>query len=66
MRASGVISSQAARAVGEEVRAFFKSVGMLCIVPEEMDFVGIGSLYQFLMIILALVTHSFESESSDT
>jgi hypothetical protein len=36
LRESGVISSQAAKALGSDDRAFRKSVGNLCTVPLEI------------------------------
>jgi hypothetical protein len=43
LRASGVISSHAARAAGSEARAFRKSGGMLCTTPAEIPFLIIDS-----------------------
>jgi len=40
LRASGVISSQAALATGEEVRTFRKSAGTLCGIAVEICFLG--------------------------
>ena len=48
LRASGVISSHATRAVGEEVRTFRKSVGILCTATVEIPFLVIRLLYQIL------------------
>ena len=46
LRASGVISSHAARAAPEEVRTFRKSVGTLCTTPVAIPFLVIRLLYQ--------------------
>src|SRR6185503_791085 len=45
LRASGVISSQAAKAAESEVRVFRKSSGTVCTVPLEI-FLAIKLLYQ--------------------
>lgn len=47
LRASGVMSSHAARAVGEEARVFRKSAGTLCTTPSTIPFLGMKLLYQF-------------------
>ena len=41
LRASGVISSHAASALGAEVRAFCKSAGTLCTTPALISFEGL-------------------------
>lgn len=46
LRASGVMSSHAAFAFGEAVRAFRKSIGMLCTTPFAISF--------FIMLMLAI------------
>jgi hypothetical protein len=40
LRASGVISSHTASALGEAAKAFLKSAGNLCIVPEAIPFMA--------------------------
>jgi ABC-type sugar transport system permease subunit len=46
LRASGVISSHAARADGAEARVFRKSAGTLCTTPVAISFLVMGVFYQ--------------------
>ena len=48
LRASGVISSHAARAAGSDIRAFRKSAGTRCATPDEILFLVIRLFYEIL------------------
>ena len=55
LRASGLISSQAARAAGAEVRVFRKSAGSLCTTPAAISFLVIPSVLCKLKYLLFVV-----------
>jgi len=64
LRASGVISSQAASAAPSEVRVWRKSAGTLCTTPVAISFVAIRLFYTMNRLINASFPFSETSASS--